>query len=280
MAEPWRKIIEGGYGPSGVHIVETALKYGPDFEASGVDIVLPSMTLDLISTLALALDDPDEPAPQPDPPTDIMDILPWNPNPKWPFPTESRSLSDIYFLTVHHSGATLRDQTSIEAWNAYHTKTKGWSHIGYHFGIASLKRPDQGGVIDLYQFNRIDQVTWHDTYNYNSLGLVIACDCRQGRDGGPNDRQVDLWGEFTAWMLPKLPNLLGIVPHNYFQQTACPGYWEGWKRRLVDSSATWGVDISDLVYNPPTRTSLRKMAATIGAFAQGQRELFLSQGDV
>lgn len=162
-------------------------------------------------------------------PRDVIETLLWNTSPRWPFPKKTRDLSKIRYITIHHSGTTTRQNTSIEAWNAYHTKTKSWSHIGYHFCIGYLER---GGRMGLYQTNRIEQITWHDARNYDTIGVVIAGDLRTGKDDTPTAEQADLFGRLIAWLMPQLPGPITIVGHNHFQRTACPGSLDVWYNML------------------------------------------------
>ena len=137
------------------------------------------------------------------------------------------------------------------AWNAYHIGGKSWSHMGYHFCIAAMTPVAQGGEMNLWQTNRMPQVTWHDSFNYKSLGLVMAGDFRQGKDGGPTPFQADLFGQLMAWLLPQTPNLFRIVPHNFFQGTECPGDWSHYLPLLIAACDRWGVDIRPLVAAKP-----------------------------
>lgn len=231
--------------------------------------------------------EPEPTIPDAAPPVDIMGQLEWNWGAQWPFPSRARSLADIEYITVHHSGSTDRDLTSISSWYLYHTRTKSWSSIGYHFCIASFEeKPMDGGVIDLYQCNPLEQVTWHDTSNYRTVGVVFAGDLRAGEDGSPNGLQVNLWGRLMGWLIPQLPNLKGIVPHSYFQSTACPGDWVGWSDSLVESALGFGQDISGLLYDPKRVTSapLSRIMPTLRMLGSrmltGENELEKAQRDV
>lgn len=274
----WEDLVGQLYGQTGTYLVEQCIAHGAAVAEAGYPMVLPPFTMDLIARLAL--NGETEPKPKPRTPIDAIETLPWNHSAAYPFPSTPRSLADIHYLTVHHSGTTPRDQTAIEDWNAYHTQTKSWSHVGYHFAIAAMTPVAEGGAIDLYQTNHMAQITWHDSSNYRTLGMVLAGDLRAGHDGEPNELQIDLWGQFTAWLLPQLPNLKGIVPHSFFQATACPGDWERWVPKLAQSSADWGQNIMDLVYNvQPARMS--RALSRVRTFAPlGWNELAEAQKDV
>lgn len=244
----WQEIVEGLYGQAGVKVVADALVYGPEQVEAGYPLVVEPWVMNLIGTLATSIEEPQKPPPPLIPMTPIDVIydprLPWAKKPAWPFPTKLRPLEAITTLSVHHSGATDREFTSMIGWNAYHIGGKSWSHLGYHFCIASMK---QGGEMNLWQTNSMPQVTWHDSFNYLSLGLVFAGDFREGEDGGPTPFQADLFGQFMAWLLPQTPNLFRVVPHNFFQGTACPGDWDHYLPMLDDACDRWGVDLVPLV---------------------------------
>lgn len=194
---------------------------------------------------------------EPDSPIDIISVLPWHKRPRWPFPFRPRELSAIKYITIHHSGATPREKTSIWNWSQFHTEHKGWSRLGYHFCIGPLKL---GGDIGLYQANDLEQVAWHDTRNYDTVGVVIAGDLRSGKDGRPTAEQIDLFGRLMTWLLPQLPALEKIVPHSHWQHTACPGDIDLWGRDLIDAAAHHGADIEDLVSLQRTRLVARVLA--------------------
>ncbi len=219
---------------------------------------LDGVTAELIDIYAW-LEKQDIPPPNPPPPIDVFDELPLNKDARYPFPKKERSLADIKWLTIHHS-AGQRATTSIEWWNDYHTQTKGWTHVGYHFGIASLRR---GDPINLYQMNPLKWVTWHDTRNYDTVGICIAGDLRMGHDVRPTPLQVDLFGRLMAWLIPQLPNLFAIVGHRRWQKTACPGDMEVWMPDLIASAEKWGQPIEHLVSYRRARLSEKVRRAVV-----------------
>ena len=177
------------------------------------------------------------------PPTDLINELPWNDASPWPF--VPRSLESIEIITIHHSGSTDREHTSIENWNSYHTRTKRWPHIGYHLAVGFY-----GGVMGLYQLNRLDMITWHDSKNTKSIGVVIAGDLRAGEDGAPTDEQARLFGRLMVWLVPQLPSLRYIVGHKHRQSTACPGQIEVYGSALIQAARDQGQEIAHLWMKP------------------------------
>lgn len=161
----------------------------------------------------------------------------------WPFPDWNRPLSQIRWITVHHS-AGWRATTNMIYWHRLHTRTKRWSRVGYHFGIGMFGPNDP---ITLVQLNMLKWFTWHDARNRDTLGVCIAGDLRVGHDIRPNPVQVDLFGQLMPWLVPQLPSLEGIVGHSYFQATACQGDMKVWMPDLIAAAAKYGQPIDHLV---------------------------------
>jgi len=180
--------------------------------------------------------------PAPDPPLDIINELQWNDGSPWQFPTRNKPdlPTRVKYITIHHS-AGQRASTNIMYWNRLHTVSKNWPHIGYHFAIAAL---DRGGSIGLYQCNRIGETTWHDARNRDTVGVCIAGDLRAGHDDAPTPEQVQLTGQLLAWLVPQLPNFVGVTFHKLIQATACPGDVERWGGGIVEAAQKYGLDLT------------------------------------
>lgn len=177
-----------------------------------------------------------------EPPVNLVNELPWNNNPTYPFPSELRTNADIYYWTIHHGVSW-----ALEWWNDYHTNTKGWSHVGYHFCITTYQ-----GELGLWQANEIPQVTWHDTYNYHSFAATWGGWMEAGHDPGrPTDEQLQLFGRLCAWLditnANKWPNLRNIVGHKFFSATACPGDLPVYAGDMIDVADDFGQDIQPLL---------------------------------
>lgn len=197
-------------------------------------------------------------------PIDIVDDLPTNLNAQWPFPKWDRKLEDIHYITYHHSAGS-RSSQNIMWWHRYHTGSKSWSRVGYHYGIAAL---NPGEEIKLYQLNYESTTSWHDTRNYDTLGVCTAGDLREGHDVEPNAVQLDCWGRLCYHLVPQLPNLRAIVGHKYWQATACPGDIERWGQQLVDAAAKYDVDISGLLIVSKSSALTRLQANVASLFGR------------
>lgn len=58
------------------------------------------------------------------------------------------------FASIHHGGVVggprptyLAGKTTWQSWQSYHQNTKGWTDIGYHFGVDALGRLYEGRPI-------------------------------------------------------------------------------------------------------------------------------------
>ncbi len=180
-----------------------------------------------------------------EPPISLIEELSTNPNAKYPFPNWNRSLSQIRWMTIHHSSGSRATQ-NIEWWHRFHTQSKSWSRVGYHFGIAARH---SGGEIRLHQMNSLQTFSWHDGRNQDSFAVCFAGDLRQGHDERPNDVQLDCFGRLVAWLLEKntLPEWSAIVGHKRFGSTACPGDIHIWYEDLIDAARQHGHDISGMI---------------------------------
>jgi hypothetical protein len=192
----------------------------------------------------------------PKPPIDVMDLLPWNGASPWPFPTQGKAapLERVRYITLHHS-AGKRALTSVSYWNDFHTRSKRWPHVGYHFGVGAFESGDQ---VDLYQMNRTGEFTWHDGRNHDTVGVCIAGDLRAGRDGAPSERQVELLARLFVWLIPQLPNLTGITVHKKIGSTLCPGDVERWGRGVVEATRKTGLDITAMFNIAPQGARLAR----------------------
>jgi hypothetical protein len=195
-----------------------------------------------LATLALALDDFLKPPVAG--PTSLVDVLETKHDARYPFPNWNRPLSQIRYMTIHHS-AGQRATQNIQWWHRYHTQSKSWSRVGYHFGIAAL---EPGGPIELYQLNRLKTHSWHDSRNWDTFGVCLAGDLRAGHDERPNDVQLDAFGRLVAWLFGRdLSNWASIVGHKNFGRTACPGSMGVWRDDLIDAAQLYGCDISGMM---------------------------------
>lgn len=196
------------------------------------------------------------------PPLDGIGRLETNRAARWPFPTlrakkplPRRKPEDIKYITLHHSAGSRN--SSITYWHRYHTKTKSWSRVGYHMGIAMW---EPGADIDLYELNPPWEFTWHDGKNKDTYGLCISGDLRAGYDASPNNIQLKCFGRAIAYLLPKLPGLQAIVGHKKWQRTACPGDLREWAPSLIAAADEVGHDIRGLL-----DTGARKSYFSLGA---------------
>lgn len=185
-----------------------------------------------------------------EPPKSLWETLEKNRDARYPFPqlklknpASPRQAGDIKWITIHHSAGS-RATTNVKYWHRLHL-SKGWSGVGYHCCIARLESP--ADPIDLWEANPWWITTWHDTRNTDTFAVTFAGDMREGYDGRPNERQLDLFGRAMAHYVPKFPNLQGIVGHKHWSATLCPGDLHTWGQGLISASRSYGVDITDLL---------------------------------
>lgn len=134
----------------------------------------------------------------------------------------TRPVGNIKILTVHHDTIPHSNQ-SVDAVlrNIYNTHAgkNGWPGISYHYYI------HWDGSI--YQINKHEWVTWHDTRNYDSLGVLLSGYFHAPYNNVPTEKQQ----QSLKWLLTKLGTQHAEFPaspsdvygHRERSQTACPG---------------------------------------------------------
>jgi hypothetical protein len=143
---------------------------------------------------------------------------------------ESRALSDIRNLIIHHSAvvATVGPQRIAE----YHVRNEGWPGIGYHFVVAADGK--------LYQSNALTTVSYHAAgVNTPSVGI---CFLGSFQKEVPPPAQLRAGAHLVAWLMQELNlDVDAVKGHKEFMQTACPGVqWltgKRWKSMLREEIA-------------------------------------------
>lgn len=153
---------------------------------------------------------------------DSSGLLPMHAGLRYP----RRSLAQLRYLVVHHSGADARlDPASIAA---EHVGVNGWPGIGYHFCI----HPD----------GRIEQcqdltVSSHHVAQFNpvAVGIALLGDLRRQN---PPPAQLDACADLAAWLCTDLglPRQ-AIRGHGELVSTDCPGpgFLASWKGELLEA---------------------------------------------
>lgn len=120
-----------------------------------------------------------------------------------------RNVSSIQGLVIHHSATKGQ---SIRSMAQFHTQTRGWPAIAYHFAI--------GWDGKVYQLNDVDRLTYHaQGHNARTIGVVII--------GNYEDQQLSLPAEAAlmnlAYYLKDEYHLRYMWLHRQVRSTACPG---------------------------------------------------------
>lgn len=133
-----------------------------------------------------------------------------------------RSVSNIKKIVVHHSatphGRFPSDHDLMQYIKKLHT-SKGWPGLSYHYVISDI------GII--YKTNNHEDITWHDSVNYNSLGIMVNGYFHPDYNDVPNKRQLSA----LKWLLDKLctqhpefpADQNDVYGHRDIKPTACPG---------------------------------------------------------
>lgn len=152
-----------------------------------------------------------------------------------------RAESGIQWIPVHHTADTFSgtdDQVLQKEANAH--IANGWVGLSYHFFI--LKNGN------IYQINKFTDVTWHDTVNWDSLGIALQGYFHTPSNEKPTDKQL----QSLRWLLDQLctqyPNFpaeqKNVLGHRERTATACPGdnligFVQDYRNKL--GKVDWGI---------------------------------------
>jgi len=154
-----------------------------------------------------------------------------------------RDVKGIKKITVHHTASMAggnHDQI-LKSIMSTHVDKNGWPGLAYTFMIM----PD--GTI--YKLNELTDVTWHDTVNWDSIGV-----CMHGYFNTPHDQKPNLEQlEALKYLLdilckehPEIPaDMDDVLGHRERSSTACPGsllfpYVTEYRTKLGD--VEWGTE--------------------------------------
>ncbi len=151
-----------------------------------------------------------------------------------------RDTSEIKFITVHHTAGreTGTDDQILTALMRGHIN-QGWPGLAYHFVI--LKNGN------IYQINNFEDVTWHDTVNWDSIGICLPGYFHSPYNEKPTGEQL----KSLRWLLdqlstqhPEFPaDQSKVLGHRERSSTACPGdnligYVQDYRNKL--GKVDWG----------------------------------------
>jgi N-acetyl-anhydromuramyl-L-alanine amidase AmpD len=147
---------------------------------------------------------------------DLVDSLPRQPDQHYP----ERTLADIRYLVIHHTGAAADVGPATIA--AEHVEANGWPGIGYHFVV--------GADGTIYRTQDLAVASYHARqFNPLAVGIALAGDLTAA---APTPAQLAATAALTAGLLADL----GLPPdavrgHREMVPTPCPGglFLHGWK---------------------------------------------------
>lgn len=131
-----------------------------------------------------------------------------------------RDVEDVEVITVHHTASPKLYDDFLELDHIYSAHVKnGWPGAAYHFVITSSG--------NIYQLNDLTDVTWHDTRNWDSIGVCMVGYFHPDINEQPSEKQLNA----LRWLLdalceshPEFPASHGdVVGHRERASTACPG---------------------------------------------------------
>lgn len=133
-----------------------------------------------------------------------------------------RNPNGIKFITVHHDAIPQTGQTADQVLSqvmGIHNTQKGWPGVSYHFYIHT------DGTV--YQLNKFEDVTWHDSNNWDSIGVMLHGYFHPDYNNKPTDAQLKSLKELLDWLCTQNPQFPAdhddVVGHRDRWSTACPG---------------------------------------------------------
>ena len=132
-----------------------------------------------------------------------------------------RKLEDIEVITVHHTGSRYdgdRDEDILADLYGDHIK-HDWPGLGYHYVI--LKNGNT------YKINELTDVTWHDTHNWDSIGIALHGYYHEPYDEKPTKEQLASLDKLLDYLCTESPEFPAdhddVKGHRERSSTACPG---------------------------------------------------------
>lgn len=133
-----------------------------------------------------------------------------------------RDPSGIKFITVHHDAIPHDSRTADQILNqimGIHNTQKGWPGMSYHYWI------DTDGKV--YKINNHNDVTWHDSNNWDSIGVCVHGYFHPDYNNKPTKAQLKSLKELLDELCTKHPEFPAdqndVVGHRDRWSTACPG---------------------------------------------------------
>ncbi len=159
---------------------------------------------------------------------DLVDSLPRRKDEHY----ESRELSQITHIAVHHSAAPATIPPRRIAEYHVYSESHQWPGMGYHFYIGP------NGTI--YHTQDLKLISWHVHKNNSyTVGVCLAGNFTRTTPPRP---QLDAAARLIAWLMQELRIPAEyVLGHKEFplNATACPGYqWDNdhhWKKLLLDA---------------------------------------------
>lgn len=171
-----------------------------------------------------------------------------------------RKVNGIKVITVHHTASnyTGTDDEILTKLMSDHTK-QDWPGLSYHFIYIPKSKK-------WYKINELEDVTWHDSSNWDSIGVCVHGYFHPDVNGTLDDVDLANLKKMLDWLCTENPEFpadqSNVVGHRDRQATACPGNWlypyvKEYKDKLGE--VAWGQTNSDtspeLGFDPTKRLS-------------------------
>lgn len=139
-----------------------------------------------------------------------------------------RDVKGIEILTVHHTASILNDTEDniLKSIFGTHNGKNGWPGFAYHYFYIP-KRFAKGYSGKWIKMNNETDVTWHDTVNWDSLGICIHGYYHPDINNTLEAEDFENIKKMLDWLSTQNPQFpagaSNVFGHRDRSQTACPG---------------------------------------------------------
>ncbi len=182
---------------------------------------------------------------------DLRDLIPGD-SYNWSW---VRSLSQVNYLAIHHSGGP-DTQTPIEIAN-YHINNNGWGGIGYHFLIGKDGMVYYVGDISTARANVAN-------LNEQVIGICLVGNFTEGRT--PTQEQYDSAYKLCDFFINNYPDLTNLNSWDVVkghkelpgQLSLCPGdEWILWKDKITSGVLVNQMSSGGIIFNSPAESNAK-----------------------
>ena len=139
-----------------------------------------------------------------------------------------RDVKGVEVITVHHTASNLNatEDEILKSIYATHHDKNGWAGFAYHYFYIP-KRFDKGHSGKWIKLNNYTDVTWHDTHNWDSIGVCVHGYYHPDINNTLEPEDFANIKKMLDWLCTENPEFpageSNVFGHRDRSATACPG---------------------------------------------------------